>query len=316
MDYWAQVATLAGIQMILAFSFYAPFRNGQFAMSQATFMGIGAYGSAVLTVKYGAPFPMALLASMVLGGIAGWLLGTVLAERVKGLYLSVATLAVGEALVNIYTQWEFIGGGIGLRGIRLDTGLPLVLFCDVVVLFLFHQIDRSVLGRVSRACADDPMAAEMSTINVRAIRISTLSLSGILGGLAGALYAHLYGNLMPSDFGLSVNLDAMLAVIMGGTTTMYGPLLGSAIVATLPELLRAFSVNRSLVFGALLIVIMIVRPQGLLGKSQGGQWTDALTRLTERFLHRRAGRKPARPLAQTEPDVEEELGVTGPAPDH
>ncbi len=316
MDYWAQVATLAGIQMILAFSFYAPFRNGQFAMSQATFMGIGAYGSAVLTVKYGAPFPVALLASMVLGGIAGWLLGTVLAERVKGLYLSVATLAVGEALVNIYTQWDFIGGGVGLRGIRLDTGLPLVLFCDVVILFLFHQIDRSVLGRVSRACADDPMAAEMSTINVRAIRISTLCLSGILGGLAGALFAHLYGNLMPSDFSLSVNLDAMLAVIMGGTTTMYGPLLGSAIVATLPEFLRAFSVNRSLVFGALLILIMIVRPQGLLGRAGGGQRANFLAPLVGRFLPRRAVGKPSKSVAQTDPGVDEEVGVSGTGLDH
>jgi branched-chain amino acid transport system permease protein len=270
--YWAQIATQTGINVILAYSFYLTMLSGQFALSQATFMGLGAYASAVLTRGYGAPFPLAMLVAIVIGAIAGWMLGMILAGRLEGLYMAVATMAVGEALLVIYTRWELVGGGLGISGIRLVTTLPMVLVTCAVIFYAFHQFDHSIFGRLFRAAGDDLLAAQVSGVNVRGLRVAAFAASGVLGAVAGVYYAHFYGNVVANDFSIQVNMDAMLAVLLGGSQSLFGPLLGSVIVTLLPELLRSYVGSvRYLVFGVLLIVIMMFRPTGLIGRPRTGR---------------------------------------------
>lgn len=270
MDYWINMAALIGIQVILAFSFYAVFRVGVFAFSTATFMGLGAYGSALVSTKLHLPYPAALLAGIVTAAVMGCVLGMVLLGRVKGFFLAVATLAVGQALVSLYMQWDVVGGVVGIRGIPLSTNIWWVLAACAVVFFLFYQIDRSVIGRILWAANDDHLAAEVSTIDVRSLQLVFFTMSGAIGGLGGALYSHYLGNITPHDFTLAVNMNALLAVLLGGQYTIIGPVLGSAIVVLLPELLRDTGINRFLLYGLLLILIMIFRTEGILGTGRGG----------------------------------------------
>lgn len=282
MDYYVTVLTNIAIQALLGLSVFVPLLTGQVSFGQQGFYAIGGYAAGVVTVVWGLELLPALLFGMLLSAAAGALVG-IPVLRVRGLYLGVATLAFGEIVRNLALNFSYtkvgedgrtIGplGLVGFRDIRyfLDRGmrplavLGVLLVVLVVVVLLLHRLDRSRLGRIFRAVGEDEHAAAMAGINVVATKVLAFALGGAVAGLAGGLYAHSVTFVAPDQFGLGVGILAVAYVLVGGTRSVAGPVLGAAFFVILGEAFRPLGPFRQFATPSLILVAMIVRPFGIL----------------------------------------------------
>jgi branched-chain amino acid transport system permease protein len=260
--YTRSMFIFAGINIIAAYSFYAPFKTGQVSLGQAGFMAIGAYTSAVMT-KAGYPFALALPAGALLAAVAGLLVGTP-ALRVRGMYLMILTLGFGEIVRVFFLNFEPTGGPSGLGGILPLTDLSWVFGTCVVVLVVLFRIRGSRLGHAMIAVHEDDVAAEAMGINLLRIKLVAFSLGALIAGLAGGLYAHQALFIDANQFDFARSAVAFLYVVLGGPATPLGPVVGAAILTLAPEVLRVIQEWRMTFVGLLLVVVAIWRPNGLI----------------------------------------------------
>jgi branched-chain amino acid transport system permease protein len=302
--YTRSILIFAGINVIAAYSFFAPFKTGQVSLGQAGFMAVGAYASAILTQKFGVPFAAALVAGGLVAGIVGFLVGFP-ALRIRGIYLLLLTLGFGEIIQVIALSWEYVGGAQGFRQITYNPRtLDYVAGLIVVLIVFFARLERSSLGRAMDSIHQDEMAAEVMGIDVVRTKLFAFALGALIAGLAGGLYAHQATYMDSNTFNIMVAVEILIFVVVGGSSTYWGPLLGAGFLTLLPEFLRTlrewlellpvswtnfFPMNRAydflhnfldfenakrlIVYGIILIVMMIVRPDGLLTR-------DALRRFS------------------------------------
>jgi branched-chain amino acid transport system permease protein len=302
--YTRSILVFTGVNVLAAYSFYLPFKTGQVSLGQAGFMAIGAYASAVLTQKFGVPFATALPVAGVVAGIIGVLVGFP-ALRIKGIYLLLLTLGFAEIVQVITLSWDFIGGAQGFRQIPfIPSILEYVVALIIVLVFFFARLERSSLGRAMDAVHQDETAAEVMGLDVVRIKLLAFGLGGVFAGLAGALYAHHATYIDSNTFNIMVGVEILMFVIIGGSSTYWGPLLGASFLTLLPEFLRTlrdwlelvpvawtdfFPMNRVydflrdaldfenakrlIVYGIIIMVMMVLRPDGLLTR-------DSLRRLT------------------------------------
>ncbi|MGH9022595.1 MAG: branched-chain amino acid ABC transporter permease [Acidimicrobiia bacterium] len=282
MEYYVTVLTQMTIAALLGLSVFVPMLTGQVSFGQQGFYAIGGYAAGVVTVMWGLDLVPALVFGMLLSAIAGVLVG-IPVLRVRGLYLGVATLAFGEIVRNLalnltYTKVTDDGGSVGplgLQGFRdiryfLDRGmrptavLGVLLFALVVVALGLRRLDRSRLGRVFRAIGEDEHAAAMAGINVVGTKVLAFAIGGAVAGLAGGLYAHSTTFVAPEAFGLGVGIYAVAYVLVGGTRSVAGPVLGAAFFVILGEAFRPLGSFRQFATPTLILVAMIVRPFGIL----------------------------------------------------
>jgi branched-chain amino acid transport system permease protein len=293
--YTRSILVFTGINIIAAYSFYAPFKTGQVSLGQGGFMAVGAYASATLTQKFGLPFAVAFPFGGLVAGIIGVLVGFP-ALRIKGVYLLLLTLGFAEIVSVIALSWDFIGGAQGFRQIPfVPSILEYVTVVIVVLILLFARIERSSLGRAMDAIHQDETAAEVMGVDVVRIKLLAFGLGAGIAGLAGALYAHHATYVDSSTFNIMVGVEILMFVVVGGSSTYWGPALGAGFLTLLPEFLRTlrdwlelvpvawtdfFPMNRAydflhealdfenakrlIVYGVILIVMMILRPDGLL----------------------------------------------------
>lgn len=265
------LATLVGINVLLAWGVYVVFLTGQISLGQAAFMALGAYSSGVLTVKFGVPLVPALLAGGLFAAVFGVLVGFP-ALRVRGIYLAMVTLGVGEAVRVFFQNFEYTGGTAGFPG-PSGTTLPLVLAADALALALLWRLSRTRLGWALEAVRGDEVAAASLGLNVTYLKVLAFVLGGFITAVAGGLYAHFLLFVRPEHFGFLQSVTIVLFVVLGGAQTLWGPLLGAVLLTLLPELARGLEAWRFFAFGALLVLLMAVRPQGLLTR-------DLLVRLS------------------------------------
>jgi branched-chain amino acid transport system permease protein len=293
--YTQSLLVFAGINVIAAYSFYVPYKTGQVSLGQAGFMAVGAYGSAILTQKFGVPFAVALLSGGVIAGVIGVVVGFP-ALRIKGVYLLLLTLGFSEIISVIALSWDYVGGAQGFRNISFNPfTLEYVIAIIVVLLFFFARLERSSLGRAMDSIHQDETAAEVTGIDVVRIKLLSFGLGAAIAGLAGALYAHQATYMDSTTFNIMLSVEILVFVVVGGGTTFWGPLLGAAVLSAIPEILRAMrdwlelvpvewtdfypmnriydflhdfldfeNAKRLIAYGIILIVMMILRPDGLL----------------------------------------------------
>lgn len=251
------------IAALMAISLWLPFSSGQLSLAQGGFMAIGAYASAWLTMRYQWPFAPALLVGAA--GVAAF--GFVVsypALRLKGVYLAVATLGLGEVIRIFFMNFEPAGGAFGLAGIPKYThAWHLVMAVAAVCLILFF-LTRGRLGRAIWATRNDEIAAMALGINITHVRIFTFTSGAFIAGLAGGLQAHYIQFITPEDFGLATLIDWLTVVMLGGFETFFGLLAATVVLGTLPELMRFLSEWRLLFNGAILVVFLILRPGGII----------------------------------------------------
>lgn len=293
--YTRSIVIFAGINVIAAYSFFAPFKTGQVSLGQAGFMAVGAYASAILTQKFGIPFAVALVFGGLVAGIIGFLVGFP-ALRIRGIYLLLLTLGFGEIIQVIALSWEYVGGASGFRNISFNTHtLDYVVVLIVVLIAFFARLERSSLGRAMDSIHQDETAAEVTGIDVVRTKLFAFGLGAMIAGLAGGLYAHHATFIDSSTFNIMVAVEILIFVVVGGGSTYWGPLLGAGFLTLLPEFLRTLrewlellpvswtnffpanrvydflhefldfeNAKRLIVYGIILIIMMIIRPDGIL----------------------------------------------------
>jgi branched-chain amino acid transport system permease protein len=275
--YLRRLLDLAGIQAILVLSLNLLYGYaGQFSFGHAGFWGIGAYATALLTVNLGAPFWLALPAAAVAAGLLGIVVG-VPALALRGPYLAFATLGFGEIVRLVLLNWkELTNGQDGIAGIPAPRLGPLVFRSDAAFYYLIlaaialtalisTRLFRSRYGRAFLAIRESEIAADAMGVPIARIKLQAFVLSAMLAGVAGNLYAHLFRYISPDVFTFDVSVSLMLMLLVGGVGTIGGAITGAVLLTVLPEWLR-FSREYYMVFyGAGIVVLLILMPDGLAG---------------------------------------------------
>ena len=285
--YLVSVMTFIGIWILMSMSLnllvgYA----GQVSIGHAAFFGIGAYAEAYGTVKLGMPFPLDLVAAVVVTGFAGGLLGLP-AIRVRHDFLVLATIGINFIVVAVFRYTPALGGAFGIVGIPpievagvefLGRNMLLLVAAFVVaILALKTLLLRTWFGMRLLAIREDEEAAAAMGINVASTKIWAFVISCGVAGLAGALYARHLGSVFPENFGFVESVTVLTMVVLGGAGTLIGPIVGAILIGGLPEYLRPIKEWRYVIYGLVLVLLMIFERDGLLGKE------SRLRRLLERL---------------------------------
>ena len=263
-----------------------------------------------MTQKFGLSFAIALPVGGVLSGLIGVVVGFP-ALRIKGVYLLLLTLGFSEIVQVVILSWNYTGGAQGMRNIPFNTHtLVYAIVLIVILVIFFARLERSSLGRAMDSIQQDEIAAEVMGVDVVRIKLLAFGVGAMIAGFAGALYAHHTTYVDSTTFNVMLSVEILTYVVVGGGSTFWGPALGASVLTLLPEFLRAlrdwlelvpvsmtnfFPMNRVydflhnfldfenakrlIAYGILLIIMMIIRPDGLLTR-------DTLRRLS--FARRRA----------------------------
>jgi branched-chain amino acid transport system permease protein len=259
--YLEGVLVLLAINVISAYAAYLPIAAGQLNLGVAGFMAIGAYLSAYMTNEVGiGVLPAILLASALTGLIA--LAVAVPVLRTRGIYLALATFALGEIVGAVILNLRVVGGASGYP-VSHYVGLPVIACFAIGVFAAVFVLFRLRFGIALAAVHDDEAVAELLGVNVRAYQTTAFALGSAIAGIAGALYAHHFSYIEAQSFNVMLSIYIVLYVLLGGTQTIYGPLAGAAVFTLLPELLRVGAEWRYVAFAVILIVTMALRPEGL-----------------------------------------------------
>lgn len=280
-DYYSGILIMVCINIILAVSLnLSTGFLGQLILGHAGFMSVGAYAAALVTLRSGLPeatvFPMALLVGGLTAALFGMIIG-IPALRLKGDYLAIITLGFGEIIRVIIINLKFTGGARGLRGIPTLTNFNWVYLLAVLTVMILFAFIRSRHGRAVISIREDEIAAEASGINTTYYKLLAFVMSAFFAGIAGALYAHHIGILVPTKFDFNYSVEILVMVVLGGMGSITGSIIAATVLTILPEALREFSSYRMLMYSLVLICVMLFRPSGLLG-----QYEFSLTKLLGR----------------------------------
>jgi branched-chain amino acid transport system permease protein len=281
MDFYYGLLQIIGVHTLLGLSAYVVLLTGQVSLAQAGFFAVGAYVAGMLTVLAGWPLPPALAAGGLVGAAVACAVGFP-ALRVRGLMLVIATLAFGEGVRLFFFNFDYqiarggvrVGplGGEGFRQIRYFpengwTTLDVMLFVWVIVAAIMAALwwlDRSRYGAVLRAVGEDEVAAQSVGINLTAVKVSAMTIGGAIAGVGGGLYAHDTTHIEHTSFNILVATFALAYPIVGGLASVFGTLAAVVFVqGVLVEGLRFLGDWRNLLFGALIVLAMNLRPLGL-----------------------------------------------------
>ena len=255
------VLVLLAINVISAYAAYLPIAAGQLNLGIAGFMAIGAYLSAYLTNELGVAVLPAILAASGLTGLLALVIA-VPVLRTSGIYLALATFAVGQIVEATILNLRIVGGAAGYP-VSHYVGLPMIAGCAFGVFVLVFVLFRMRFGLCITALHDDAAVADLLGVNVRAYQTAAFALGSAIAAVAGALYAHHFSYIEAQSFNVLLSIYIVLYVLLGGTQTIWGPLAGAAVFTLLPELLRVGAEWRYVAFAVILIATMAARPQGL-----------------------------------------------------
>lgn len=262
--------------------------TGLFSLGHAGFVSIGAYFSAVLCKDFGVPFILA----MVLGGLVAALSSVIvgyptLRGKLKGDYFAIAMMGFAEAIRLLFSNiYPYFNGALGLSGIPKKITLGNALLFAAVVIFFTYQYVHSQHGRLALSIREQEVAAELIGVNVTKEKMKSLMISAFLCGVSGGMTGFYYTYMTPNTFSAEVSNNMLSAVVFGGMGSISGPVIASAILTAIPEVLRAVARWRLVIYGLLMVVVMLFRPEGLLGNRE-----LSLYPLIKKYKEKKAGAK-------------------------
>lgn len=267
-SYYAGIINLALINIMLAVSLNLIVGfTGQLCLGHAGFMSIGAYLSAILTQKAEIPFIVSIFIGAIIACIIAALIGYP-TLRLTGDYFAITTLAFCEIIRIVIMNIDFIGGARGLTGIPKKTNFTIAFIFAVITIVIIYNIIHSSQGRAMLSVRENEIAAESMGINAFKYKIMAFVIGAFFAGLAGGLYAHYMGYIQPTAFDFNKSIDYLTFVVFGGMGSLSGSVIATIILTFLPELLRGFQNFRMILYPLALIILMIFRPQGLLGDKE------------------------------------------------
>jgi branched-chain amino acid transport system permease protein len=254
---------------------------GQVSLGHAAFMGIGAYTSALLAKNFDMPFLITVLCAIVLSALFGMIL-TIPAMKLSGSYLAIVTLGVCEIVRLIELNWvSLTRGPMGITGIPrpkifgleirgmsyyyLALALLLLSYC------IIQNLIRSCYGRGILSVREDVVAAQAMGVDIVKFKLIAFAISSGLTGMMGAFYAHYMRFIDPIAFDFDQSAGILTMVILGGSGSLPGSLIGAVLMTLIPEALRGFSEIRLMLYGLVLTIVVILRPAGILGKTSLAQ---------------------------------------------
>lgn len=297
-DYQARLFAFIGINIILATSLnLINGFTGQFSIGHAGFMAVGAYASAFFSVTYGKSIEatfgflgetlaasVVLIIAILIGAIVAAVMGLIVgipSLRLKGDYLAIVTLGFAEIIRIVILNIDRVGGATGYQVPGYANFLWIAIFALITVVVI-HNIVKSDAGRALVSIREDELAAEAMGVNTTRYKVASFAIGSSFAGVAGALFAHYNKFLSTNDFQFIKSFEIIIMIVIGGMGSMTGAILGAIIVTLLPELLRQlpdiqigattfkFADLRLVIFALILILTMILRPQGILGTTEIG----------------------------------------------
>jgi branched-chain amino acid transport system permease protein len=260
-----------GLNVVVGFA-------GLLDLGYVGFYAVGAYTTAVVTSgQFTLPWIAALPLSVIMAMIAGVILGTP-TLRLRGDYLAIVTLGFGEIIRITANNSDWLGGPRGISKVARPPSFGPLQFgvlnakpywylgftVILIVIFVLTRLENSRVGRAWAAVREDEDAAELMGVDTFKFKLWAFAIGAAIGGLAGCLYASKVGFINPDNFQLQLSILFLAAVVLGGTGSMYGVIMGGFLVAWIPERFRGFSTRRYFVFGVVLVLVMVFRPQGII----------------------------------------------------
>ena len=263
--FWQLNLIFAGLNIILAASLnLINGYTGQFSLGHAGFMAIGAYVGVVLTTNFDMAFPLAILAGGVAAGLLGALIGLP-TLRLRGDYLAIATLGLGEIVRIVIINVPYVGGAAGFKGIAHHTNFTWVFFIMLATLFIIKNFVNSRHGRACLAIRENEIAAESMGVHTTKYKVLAFTIGAFFAGVAGVLFGHNMYILSPASFTFMQSFNILIMVVMGGLGSMTGSIAGALVVTFLSAALASFPNARMIIYALALILLMFYRPQGLFG---------------------------------------------------
>lgn len=265
--YYSGIIMIVCINIILAVSLnLITGFTGQLCLGHAGFMAVGAYSSAIITSKFDLPFILALLVAGVFASLVALLVG-IPTLKLKGDYFAITTLGVGEVIRGILINIDYVGGPRGFR-VPLDTTFAWSFFLMVGTIIVVYNIIHSVQGRNMIAIRENEIAAEAMGVNTFKFKVMPFIIAAFFAGIGGALYAHYNSFIDPPTFNFLKSVEILTFVVLGGMGSLTGSVIAAIILTFLPEVFREFQDFRMIVYSASLILLMLFRPQGLMGNKE------------------------------------------------
>jgi branched-chain amino acid transport system permease protein len=272
--YIFHIATMTAIMIPLAISMNLMLKIGQLSLAQAAFMGMGAYTSALLTMSLGFPPLLALVCGGIVPAIFAAVLGPIFL-RIKGVYFVLLTFAFGQIVNLVFQDWTSLTGGnsglygipkftiLGVRLASVQHAYVLALIFAAIAFAIARAIERSDLGAILQSLDENETVSRSLGANALSWRIATFVVSAVMAGISGGIYAFYIGFLSPDAFGFRLLVDLIVMNVVGGPSTVFGPLLGAIVVVPLPELLREAREYQLLIYALCLIFFILFVRQGL-----------------------------------------------------
>jgi branched-chain amino acid transport system permease protein len=263
--YWAGILAILSINIVFAYAIFVTAAAGQLNLGGAGFMAIGAYAAALLSGTYGfgpaATIPFAVVVTAAVGFLIAF---PVL--RTRGVYMVLATFAFAQVVTGVVLISPTLGGAMGVVVADHVGVWPLIFAAAAVTLGVFYLM-ATRLGLAMRGIHDDEQVSTILGVDARGVQVAAFALGGALAGLAGGLYAHHFSFVEAQYFSPLLSIFVLLFVLIGGTQTAWGPLIGATFFTLVPEFLRLGGSWRYVVFGAIIVLMMIFRPEGIVTRT-------------------------------------------------
>ncbi|HWK23110.1 MAG TPA: branched-chain amino acid ABC transporter permease [Ureibacillus sp.] len=265
--YYQNILIQMCINIMLAVSLHIVIGiTGQFSIGHAGFMAVGAYFSAIATMKLGLPFPVALIIGAGVAALAGLLVG-IPTLRLKGDYLAIATLGFAEIIRIIFLNVDYVGGAAGMVITNMTTWT--YAFVGVVItIIVIANFTNSRHGRGAISIREDEIAADAMGINTTYYKVVAFTIGSLFAGLAGAIYAHNFFIIQPTTFNFLKSFDILIYVVLGGLGSLSGSIIAAIFLTVVSAYLANFPETRMIIYSVVLIIVMLYRPTGLMGTKE------------------------------------------------
>ena len=266
------------INIILAASLHLVIGiTGQFSIGHAGFLAVGAYVSAIFTMKLQMPFPVALLAGGIIAALAGLVVG-VPSLRLKGDYLAIATLGFAEIIRIVFLNIEYVGGAAGMQ-VSHYTTWTYAFICLILSLVIIMNFTNSRHGLACISIRENEIASDAMGINTTYYKVIAFALGSFIAGIAGGLYSHNFYIIQPTNFGFLKSFDILIFVVLGGLGSLSGSVIAAILLTIVSTFLQDYPETRMIIYSLVLVIVMLFRPQGLMGTREitdmFGKWNKS-----------------------------------------
>ena len=237
--------------------------TGQFSLGHAGFLAVGAYISAIVTMKLQLPFPVAILAAGIFATVAGLVIG-IPSLRLRGDYLAIATLGFAEIIRIVFLNIDYVGGAAGMQVTHLTTW-TYTFICLFITLLVIVNFTNSRHGRACISIRENEIASDAMGINTTYYKVLAFAIGAFFAGIAGALYAHNFYIIQPANFGFLKSIDILIYVVLGGLGSLSGAIVATILLTIVSTFLQGYPETRMIIYSIVLITVMLYRPKGLMG---------------------------------------------------